>query len=62
MYGERLLPYSPNVVEKGRSGKFASRILHRSSFEGRERGLFGPYRHARGDYMLWWCIKIRGNE
>src|SRR5215212_2886153 len=36
---------------KVNSPKFASRILHRTTLEGREDGFCGPSSHARGDYM-----------
>jgi len=44
------------------SWKFVCRIVHRSSSEGREDGFRGPSGRASGDYMLWWCIKIRNGE
>jgi hypothetical protein len=47
---------------KGGSLKFICRILHRTTSEDPENGFFGPSRHAGGDYMLWWCIKIRASE
>jgi hypothetical protein len=47
---------------KGYSPKFASKIVHRTPPESREDGFWGTSRHARGNYMLWWCIKIREYE
>jgi hypothetical protein len=44
------------------SPKFISRIVHRMPAREREDGFCGPSSHQNGDYMLWWCIKIRGLE
>jgi len=36
--------------------------VHRSPSEGREDGLCGPPRRAGKVYMLWWCMKMQGDE
>jgi hypothetical protein len=45
---------------KGYSQKFARRILHRKPPWGRKEGFCGFSPYESGNYMLWWCIKIRG--
>ena len=47
---------------KAYSRKSICRIVHRTPFQSREDGFCGPSSHPVGNYMLWWCIKIRGRE
>src|SRR5215208_8026365 len=59
---ETLLSDFLDKFQKGNSAKFACRIVHRTPSKSYEDGLRGHSRREGGDYMLWWCIKIRGYE
>jgi len=48
------------TVSKGNSAKFTCRIVHRKPHDNYEDGFWDATRHASGNYVLWWCIKIRG--
>jgi hypothetical protein len=57
-----LLTFIQRSAWKGNSAKFACRIVHKTPHQSCEDGFFGYLRRAGEDYMLWWCIKIRGRE
>ena len=47
---------------KVNSRKFICRIVHRTPSPRRENTFLGHSGSLGGNYMLLWCIKIRGRE
>jgi hypothetical protein len=50
------------VRGKWNSQKFICTIVHTTPSQRRENAFRGQPRRVGADYMLWWCMKIRGRE